>query len=364
MKLDDNFFDKLAKEKEHAKINISFFYALAKEYKNKNEKFLAYTFQKRAEKIKNCLNYWEWYLYQLNKVKDLRKVYRCKDIFCPNCRIVNISKAIINFIPAFNRMRLAGYTPYHLVLTVPNIPKEQLSDCIKRMNKAFLQLWRWLSKDFKRNGSYYGGFSQRLYKAVGAIKVLEITVQKTDYNYLHIHFHVMIFLEKENKDLFIKDIPGGYQYRTDSNIYYSLADIFTQKLWKKAYDDVNIKEFKSASDDWKDNYICSMSEIKDISGLYEVFKYCFKDIDIKDLDIFKCLVFGLKNKRIRHGYGSLHNIKIDDKDIIDDELKDDIKNYLEFKDELPIISVNNFKDNFEKDKDYKKISIYKKSLKL
>lgn len=103
-----------------------------------------------------------------------------------------------------------------------------------------------------------------------------------------------------------------------------------------------------------------MAEIKDISGLYEVFKYCFKDIDIKNLDIFECLVIGLKNKRIRQGYGLLHNIKIDDKDIIDDEIKkDDISNYLEFKDELPIISVNNFKDNFEKDRDYKKVYTYK-----
>ena len=56
----------------------------------------------------------------------------------------------------------------------------------------------------------------------------------------------------------------------------------------------------------------------------------------------------------------MHKIKIDDRDIVNDELKDDIKNYLEFKDELPIISANNFRDNFEKDKDYKKISIIKK----
>ena len=100
-----------------------------------------------------------------------------------------------------------------------------------------------------------------------------------------------------------------------------------------------------------------MDAIKDKSGLYEVFKYCFKDIDIKNLDIFESLVFGLKNKRIRQGYGMLHNIKIDDKDIADDEKIEGIKDYLEFKDELPIISANNFMYNFEKDKDYKKVSI-------
>jgi len=105
-----------------------------------------------------------------------------------------------------------------------------------------------------------------------------------------------------------------------------------------------------------------MTEINGISGFYEVFKYCFKDIDIKNYDIFKCLVLGLRNKRIRQGYGFLQGLKIDDRDIIDDEKKEDIKDYLEFKDEIPIISVNNFKDNFEKD--YKKFSILKKRIKI
>lgn len=95
------------------------------------------------------------------------------------------------------------------------------------------------------------------------------------------------------------------------------------------------------------------------NGIYEIFKYFFKDLDINNQGIFRDLYFGLKRKRLRQGYGLLHNIKVDDRDIVDDELKDDISNYLEFKDELPLISVNNFRDNFEKDRDYKKVSISK-----
>ena len=95
------------------------------------------------------------------------------------------------------------------------------------------------------------------------------------------------------------------------------------------------------------------------NGIYEVFKYCFKDLGIRNQEIFRDLYFGLKRKRLRQGYGLLHNIKVDDRDIVDDELKDDISNYLGFKDELPLISVNNFRDNFEKDRDYKKVSISK-----
>jgi len=363
MELDDNYFKKLKEYKENAKRNISFFYQLANEYKNNNGKYFAYTLTKRAERIENCINYWEWNKYILNNVKELRLVNRCKDLFCQNCRIVNISKAIINFMPAFNRMIPCGYTPYHLVLTVPNIYREYLSDEIKKMNIAFAKLWRWIYQDFNKNGSYYGGYKDRLFEAVGAVRVLELTVQKSDLNYLHVHFHVILFLNNAEEELFFKYIEGGYQYRSNRYIYYSDADIEFQKLWRKAYDNKNIKEIKNTSDDWHDNYICNIDEVKNSHGLYEVFKYCFKDIDIKNLEIFKCLLLGLRGKRIRQGYGALYNIKVDDRDLSDDELasKDDICSYLEFKDEIPVIVANNFRDNFEKDMDYKKVSIFKKN---
>lgn len=129
---------------------------------------------------------------------------------------------------------------------------------------------------------------------------------------------------------------------------------------QKRFIDVKIG---NASDDWHDNYICDIREFKMPYGIFKVFKYCFKDIDIKNLEIFKYIFFGLKEKRQRQGYGRLYNIKIDDKDLnYNENSADDIRNYLEYKDELPIISVNNFRDNFEKDKDYKKISIYQRRI--
>ena len=126
---------------------------------------------------------------------------------------------------------------------------------------------------------------------------------------------------------------------------------------QKRFIDVKIG---NASDDWHDNYICDIRELKMPYGVFKVFKYCFKDTDIKNLEIFKYIFFGLKGKRQRQGYGRLYNIKIDDKDLNDDENSaDDIRNYLEYKDEIPVIVSNNFKDNTEKDRDYKKISIKK-----
>jgi len=136
MELEDSFFKKLKENKEMAKRNIDFFYLLGNEYKKNNQKLFAYNLFNRAERIRNCMNYWEWYKYEINKIKDLKLVYKCKDMFCPNCRIVNISKAIVNFIPSFNRMLVAEYTPYHLVLTVPNILRDDLSEEINKMNKS------------------------------------------------------------------------------------------------------------------------------------------------------------------------------------------------------------------------------------
>ena len=123
-----------------------------------------------------------------------------------------------------------------------------------------------------------------------------------------------------------------------------------------AYNKKDISFFNEASDDWQDNYVCDIRELNMPYGIYEIFKYCFKDIDIKNIEIFKCLVLGLRNKRIRQGYGLFYNIKVDDRDLDDDELasKDDIRNYLNYKDEVPVIVANNFKDNFEKDRDIRR----------
>ena len=91
------------------------------------------------------------------------------------------------------------------------------------------------------------------------------------------------------------------------------------------------------------------------NSIYEVFKFCFKDMDIKNLDIFRDLYFGLKRRRLRQGYGELYNVKVDDRDFGSDDC---IENYLKFKDEEPEIMAHKYiRDMTEKYGDYKKISI-------
>ncbi len=227
--------------------NIRYMQQLWLEYKE-SEKNMAYTIYRRAERMENCLSYWKWDLYRKNKVMNLKVVSRCKDMFCPNCRTVGIYKAIKNFSSHFNKMLILGYRPYLMTLTVPNIKRQFLSEEIDNMNKAFVKLWRWLYKPFTKNGSYHGGYKGRLFDGKGAVKAVEVAVQKSDYNYFNLHFHVIIFIDNYFIGDFYKQIPGGYQYRSNSFIYYSDADIFIQKLWKMAYDCKIISEFDNTSD--------------------------------------------------------------------------------------------------------------------
>ena len=54
--------------------------------------------------------------------------------------------------------------------------------------------------------------------------------------------------ERSNTKYIYKYVPGGYQCRSNSNIFYSDADIFIQKLWTMAYDRRTISEFGEVSD--------------------------------------------------------------------------------------------------------------------
>lgn len=354
MEITQEYIGRLKKKKNSAISNARLMYALWIQQKDKN-KYMAETLRARAKRMENCLCYWEWDKYSKNKVMNLKIVSRCKDLFCPNCRTVGVYKAIKNFAPHFNKMLMFGYSPCLMTLTVPNIKRQYLSEEINNMNKAFVKLWRWLHKPFKKNSKYYGGYRGRLFDAVGAVKTIEVTVQKSNYEYFNLHFHVIIFIDGYSPFDFNKHIPGGFQYKTNSYIYYSDADIFIQKLWTMAYKSRKISEFGEVSENWEDNYICDIRELNMPKGIFEVFKYCFKDVDIKSLDIFNDLLFGLKSKRLRQGYGELYNVKLED-----NESDDCIENYLEFKDELPEVLIHKYiSDMTDKYGDYRKISVYK-----
>ncbi len=360
MELKKDYFLKLKQKKSVAEKNSYYFNSIAK--KVKSNKYEKNRLENRAERIRNCLEYWLWDKYEKNKVLDLKSVSRCKDLFCPNCRMFAVSNAIVNFRPFFKKQLILGRRPYLMTLTIPNEKGERLAKTIEKMNKAFYTFWRWLYYPVSMKDSSKIGFKNRLFDSTGAVKVLEVTTQKNDYNYFHVHFHVILFLENEFKGYFIKDRPGGYQIRSEKYIYYSEADTFIQKLWKLAFDNIKIKEFKNLRDDWQSNYICDIRELEIPGGLYEVFKYCFKDVDIKNIIVFQNLYDGLRNKRLRQGYGELFGLnKLEanfKKDIYEEN--DDIENYLKFPEEPENYYASAILDMVNDCKDYVKVSRFKK----
>lgn len=128
-----------------------------------------------------------------------------------------------------------------------------------------------------------------------------------------------------------------------------------------AFDKIKIKQFKNLSDDWQSNYICDIRELEISEGLYEVFKYCFKDVDIKNYMVFKNLYYGLSNKRTRQGYGELLGLnKLEDnfkKDVYMEG--ESIKDYLKFYEDPEQYHASAILDMVNKCKDYIKIPRFK-----
>jgi len=318
--------EKLKVTKKHA----NYYYLMSKDMtKIKNEYEFVNAqrerFVKLHSRLNTCLDVWIWNKYELNKILDLVVVNRCNNRFCPNCSSMTTAKALHNLRQPFQFMLEKGYTPFFLTLTVPNVPASQLKSEIKKMRDALVKMWRWLEQP-KEKG--YRGFKGRIFDFKGAISALEVNVQKTDWNMYHPHFHLLVFIENFCEEDFDQYILGPTRRKSNGdNIFYSNADIHMMQLWHMAYNGVKLTEkaFLNYSDWWGDLYQCNIVPFKDEKGLYEVFKYTFKDTDIHNLSNFKTIFMALDGKRIRQGHGELYNLKLEEECGEVQELDLDIK---------------------------------------
>jgi len=317
--------------------------------------------KKKSYRLASCLDFWEWDKYEENKLLDLRRVNRCMDRFCPNCRSIALSSALVKFAPANKEMLNRGYKPYIITLTVPNVPGDELDRTIKRMNLAFRKLNKWF---YSLN---HEGFSDRLFRISACVKALEVTVQKDNFNMYHPHFHCIAYLtDFKNEDIFNKYLDGPFSRKYNTYLKYSKADIQIQKLWKFAYDNIRITNYSVYPDFFKydeelKEYIYYQCDIRELDeyGIYEVFKYTFKDSDIHTQNNFETLYFALVGKRLRQGHGELYRLKdLDCEGEIDKE-KESIEYYLQ-KEETPEIIYHRELQTLIKDyHDYRKISRFK-----
>lgn len=314
-------------------------------------------YYKKSERLDSCLSFWEWDKYEQNKILDLKKVCLCNDNkACPNCRTVSVSKALHKFKPSFAEMINNDYEPYLITLTVPNVLGNELKSTIERMGKSFSRFWEWI---YRPVGSKYKGFSKRLFHAMAAVRVLEITVQKDNYNMYHPHFHIMVFIEKDSycNDDFNKYILGPFRRKSNNNIFFSHADIQIMQMWKMAYDGMTLRSYDGMSDWWGDLYMCDIRPLEMPCGIYEVFKYSFKDTDLHSYKNFIDIITALDGKRLRQCHGELLGLDLEE----ECGEKIELDEFLEIKENPQQLIVRDINELTTIYHDYRKISRFKAS---
>lgn len=301
------------KKKELNSKYSSWYYGMYQEFNND-------VYKNKSDDINDCLNVWNWDKYEQNKILDLQSVYRCKNNrFCPNCKLLDISKFIHEFRQFYSKYSSLGYGAYMLTLTIPSVNGESLKDTIEKLNKSFRKLTEKFTYDIDSDKSY----KDRLIKIEGGIKVLEITYNENAG--FHPHFHCVVFTKERLSDNLLKKyIKGKWSNKRNEYNYKSDLDIQLGKLWsmiwyKERLSNKNINSivYDPAEEYFKKDKKCLEVDFRELdeSGIYEVFKYTFKDTDIKNYYVFKTLVQALDRKRIRQGFGILYNMQCEEVEI-------------------------------------------------
>lgn len=285
----------------------------------------------KSDRICNCMDLWVWDKYEKNRILDLQKVNRCKNTrFCPNCKMLDVAKFIHKFRSIFEEYIEKGYKFYMLTLTVPSceISGRELRRMIKKLSKCF-------SKFFKKFGYENDkALKDRLITIFGGIRVLEVTCNENTG--FHPHFHCIVMLKDDpDLELLEKNIEGKWSRKSNDFVMLSHIDMQIAKIWgmiwynhrltKKNIENyiVSPKEtFVEFNGELIDDKVLQVDFRQlDEAGIFEVFKYTFKSSDVATYDIFKGLVDGLENMRIRQGFGELYNVKVNDDELEEGELQ-------------------------------------------
>lgn len=297
------------KEKYNTKYS-RYYYSMFEEFKSDR-------FKKRSDRIGDCLNLWLWDKYEKNKILDLQRVNRCNNNrFCPNCKLLDISKFIHKFKKIYNEYLFNGCYFYMLTLTIPSCSGKDLRTNIDKLNKSFRKLTEKYVYDIENVKS----FKDRTFHFEGGIKVLEITYNKNIG--FHPHLHCVVYTNYEiDAGLTRKFIKGKYSNKRQSYNYKSFCDYELTKLWSMIWYNERLtqKNIDNIDLDLKETYFKKDKKILEVDfreldekGIYEVFKYTFKDADISNYYVFKNLVQALEGKRIRQGFGTLFNFQCED----------------------------------------------------
>lgn len=243
---------------------------------------------KKANKILDCGSSLWFNLKEHIETKEqalkLESMFTCKDRFCPFCnwrRQMKYSKMIYNHIQALEEDKKHRYI--FLTLTVKNCKLGDLRSNVNAMGRAFSNMTKTVR--FKNS-------------ILGFLRVLEFTVQKSNANMMHPHYHVLLV------------VPGGY-FDTKKGKYINTKEwsIMWAKALKVDYEpivDVRIVKSNGAKN-------------ANASVVAEMSKYPLKDTDISRVKDFENLGKQLKGVRNINAGGILKGI-LTKANVIDDDL--------------------------------------------
>lgn len=267
---------------------------------------------KKYDTLLACFKTFDIDYYQKQKVKDIKKVYKCHDIFCVNCQSQLAKERFLKYGPFLDSLR-DYYDIYHVTFTVVDPLGPKLKDTVDRMYDKFPYIIKYFfgTKNKKLNLEKFG--------FVGAIRTLEITSKMTEKGIeYHPHFHCYFLFKKGTKKLITQNKVHindfSFSKRSSAIRKFSDFEIFMQKLWYLTYNgDEKNKVTLKALEELKQGYSGVVEPVK--PGQYhEVFKYVlkgtFKDnVFAEDIDSFRYLYDTLHKRKIIQGYGIFHNFK-------------------------------------------------------
>jgi plasmid rolling circle replication initiator protein Rep len=252
-------------------------------------------FDKKVFKTFNDCGSFLWFgKYQHRKTGDVKKhldaANFCKNRFCPVC---NWRKSRKMFKQTYDALQLVrgenpSYRYLFVTLTMKNPPVERTKTALKSMNEAWSRLM-----SLKRIKTVVKGF----------VRSTEFTVQKSDSDFVHPHFHAILIVSASY---------FGVNYIRQSE----LTDLWQKMLGVNYKPVVHIEIIKSKSNK-KDELVSSASE---------AIKYAVKTTDLtlltqegfeslfKQLKGVRMLSFGgcLAKARRRLGQDDIENGELSD----------------------------------------------------
>lgn len=333
LKLDSDYVTNLQQYREYNNLIHSYFIRYAQE---KNSKVL----YNNATRIKDCNKVWNINYYRELNIKEVTKTHLCKNKFCFNCKKV---------LQAFRMSKYSDFIRkqknlYHLVLTVPNVPGEDLQETLKKMSKAFRRFNLIISGKDKFKIPFN-------LDVTGALRSLEITFSKKNEGVsFHPHYHVLVSLDNS----IVLDKTHKNKFSFDNLIYlkrlFSDIELYFQKLWYCLYNSIHLSKIKDVSE----GYSVILDEFKE-GDFLELFKYICKekafvdgDSILLDYETFKYLYESTYRVKQLQGYGIFYSVK-DDFDF--EEIKEGYLQYIEY---LKTVDEPVVKKEFLSQKDYQR----------